>query len=167
MISNQEQRFRTGLYHARDQYAVDLELGSRWNKNKNEYDLREFSRRSSRHIFMTLERIVWTACPGQLIEPGVIQHSRPAEGRSIAPRPNCTGANRRSSQHPSELNSNSVKSRRGTIGIQLSTLEICSASFLFFPALYYGCFYSMLAVNSFNPELSSFNNSTLSWRIYP
>nr|CAH0103521.1 unnamed protein product [Daphnia galeata] len=72
---------------------------------------------------------------------------------------------------PDELHwsesTNSVKSRRGTIGIQLSTLEICSASFLFLPALYYGCFYSMLAVNSFNPELSSFNNSTLSWRIYP
>jgi hypothetical protein len=58
------------------------------------------------------------------------------------------------------VTNSSVKSRRGTIGIQLSTLEICSASFLFLPALYYGCFYSMLAVNSFNPELSSFNNST-------
>ena len=65
------------------------------------------------------------------------------------------------------VTNSSVKSRRGTIGIQLSTLEICSASFLFLPALYYGCFYSMLAVNSFNPELSSFNNSTLSWRIHP
>nr|CAH0103518.1 unnamed protein product [Daphnia galeata] len=55
------------------------------------------------------ERIVWTACPGQLIEPGVIQHLRPAEGPSIAPRTNCTGANRRSSQHPSELNSKSFR----------------------------------------------------------
>jgi hypothetical protein len=65
------------------------------------------------------------------------------------------------------VTNSSVKSRRGTIGIQLSTLEICSASFLFLPALYYGCFYSMLAVNSFNPELSSFNNSTLSGAFTP
>jgi len=40
----------------------------------------------------------------------------------------------------------SVKSRRGTIGIQLSTLEICSASFLFLPALYYG---SILSTRNF------------------
>ena len=44
------------------------------------------------------------------------------------------------------VTNSSVKSRRGTISIQLSTLEICSASFLILPALYYGCFYSMLAV---------------------